>query len=88
MFVELIANQCCSPDGRLFISHHVAPPACFPIEIPEDDPFYSKFGQRCMNFMRTTTETDNGCTPPHGQHSREQVSINIDFIHRLISDFF
>ncbi|OXA57627.1 Chorion peroxidase [Folsomia candida] len=28
-------------------------PNCLPIEIPADDPFYSQFGQRCMNFVRS-----------------------------------
>uniref|UniRef100_A0AB38ZET2 Venom peroxidase 1 n=1 Tax=Oncocephalus sp. TaxID=2944721 RepID=A0AB38ZET2_9HEMI len=71
---KLISSQCCSPDGTLFTSRGVAPPACFPIEIPADDPFYSKFGQRCMNFMRTTTNADRGCAPVHNQHQpREQL---------------
>lgn len=26
---------------------------CMPIEIPESDPFYGQFGQRCMNFVRS-----------------------------------
>ena len=28
-------------------------PECLPIRIPEDDPFFSKFGQRCMSFIRS-----------------------------------
>lgn len=69
---EPYANQCCSPDGRLQIPHDRAPAQCYPIEIPGDDPLYSKFGQMCMNFMRSTTDVDRGCAPPHAQ-AHEQV---------------
>lgn len=46
--------QCCSADGQFLNKTEVKHPACLPIEIPVDDPFYSRFGQRCMNFVRTT----------------------------------
>jgi hypothetical protein len=35
------------PDGK-FIEKKLVHPECFPIEIPENDSFFSKFGQRCM----------------------------------------
>ncbi|KAG1713990.1 Peroxidase [Nymphon striatum] len=39
--------ECCknSPDRR-----H---PACLPISVPDDDPFYKYFNKKCMNFART-----------------------------------
>ncbi|CAA9993292.1 unnamed protein product [Nesidiocoris tenuis] len=69
------ANQCCSPDGRLQIPHDRAPAQCYPIEIPGDDPLYSKFGQMCMNFMRSTTDVDRGCAPPHAQAHEQMVTV-------------
>ena len=30
-------------------------PRCFPISIPEDDPFYSQFGKKCLDFTRSDT---------------------------------
>ena len=45
--------QCCQEDGSAPISQLVLHPECFPIEIPENDPFFSKHGQRCMNFVRS-----------------------------------
>ncbi|KAL3206146.1 hypothetical protein MRX96_040363 [Rhipicephalus microplus] len=36
------AVDCCSPDRR-----HAS--NCFSIDIPRDDPFFSRFGQTCMN---------------------------------------
>ncbi|KAK9503739.1 hypothetical protein O3M35_010237 [Rhynocoris fuscipes] len=68
-----IYTQCCSPDGAQFTPRHLAPAPCLPIEIPDNDPFFAKFGQRCMNFMRTTTDVDAGCTSPHSQQPQEQV---------------
>ncbi|KAF0302265.1 Chorion peroxidase [Amphibalanus amphitrite] len=36
-------------------------PACIPIRIPSDDPFYSKFGQRCMSVVRSLLAPDPLC---------------------------
>lgn len=36
-------------------------PNCLPIEIPAHDPFYSKFNQRCMNFVRTQAGLRHNC---------------------------
>ncbi|KAK2721110.1 hypothetical protein QYM36_003402 [Artemia franciscana] len=36
-------------------------PACFPIEIPYDDPFYSKFGKTCHEFARSTASLKYQC---------------------------
>lgn len=36
-------------------------PACWPIEIPSDDPFYSNFGRRCMEFVRSATGLSENC---------------------------
>jgi peroxidase len=36
-------------------------PNCLPIEIPQDDSFYSKFNQRCMNFVRSQAGLRHNC---------------------------
>ncbi|KAL1132705.1 hypothetical protein AAG570_010657, partial [Ranatra chinensis] len=64
------ANHCCSPDGRLQLPSHQVPSTCFPIALPHDDPVYSKFGQMCMNFIRSTTDVDQGCAPPNKPHEQ------------------
>uniref|UniRef100_A0A146M0F8 Peroxidase n=1 Tax=Lygus hesperus TaxID=30085 RepID=A0A146M0F8_LYGHE len=69
------ANQCCSSDGRLALPSDRAPGQCYAIEIPDDDPLYSKFGQQCMNFIRSTTDVDRGCAPPHAQPHEQMVTV-------------
>ncbi|XP_042871401.1 peroxidase-like [Penaeus japonicus] len=36
-------------------------PACMPIEIPETDNFFSQFGQRCMEFVRSMPAVRPAC---------------------------
>lgn len=47
--------KCCQvpPDRR-----H---PACWPIDIPPNDPFYSLFRQRCLEFARSATGLKEQC---------------------------
>ncbi|KAJ8981333.1 hypothetical protein NQ317_015974 [Molorchus minor] len=52
---------CCTPDGKS------VPPekwtsSCLPIEIPPDDPYYSKKGQTCMPILNTVTDRARGCS--------------------------
>lgn len=42
---------CCAQEARSGITR-IDHPSCLPIPIAADDPFYSKHGQRCMNFVR------------------------------------
>nr|AAT27427.1 chorion peroxidase [Aedes aegypti] len=46
------AIECCTPNctAPLFGPHRHF--ACFPIEVPPNDPFYSRFGVRCLNLVR------------------------------------
>ncbi|XP_049275798.1 chorion peroxidase [Rhipicephalus sanguineus] len=38
--------ECCGANSN-------SDPECFPIDIPAEDPFYSSFRRRCMNFKRS-----------------------------------
>jgi peroxidase len=49
------------PDGK-FIEKELIHPECFPIEIPENDSFFSKFGQRCMPLVRSAPIRRSDCT--------------------------
>lgn len=45
--------KCCERGG----SHK----DCYPIEIPGNDPFYSLFNRKCMNFVRSAPGLRYGC---------------------------
>lgn len=36
-------------------------PACWPIDIPAEDPFFSHYRKRCMNFVRSATGLKEHC---------------------------
>uniref|UniRef100_A0A8D8RDW0 Peroxidase n=1 Tax=Cacopsylla melanoneura TaxID=428564 RepID=A0A8D8RDW0_9HEMI len=63
--------NCCTDDGQINTAD--TNPHCFPIIMPDDDPVYSKFNQVCMNFVRSTTDIDQGCNP--GYTPAEQMII-------------
>ncbi|KAL6265623.1 hypothetical protein P5V15_002417 [Pogonomyrmex californicus] len=57
-------TRCCTFDGQL-PSDVSTNPRCFPILIPEHDPVYSGTSIECMNFVRSTTDLDRGCSLPY-----------------------
>ncbi|XP_053698823.1 chorion peroxidase-like [Sabethes cyaneus] len=66
--------ECCLHGGKLASSNlHVA---CFPISVSANDPFYSRFGVRCMEFLRTATVPKHRCQAGHDR----QISSVTHFI--------
>ena len=63
--------QCCMEDGSAPISRLVLHPECFPIEIPSNDPFFRRFGQRCMNFVRSMPAPQQSCTFGYGEQMNQ-----------------
>ena len=63
--------QCCQEDGSGPINRLVQHPECFPIEIPSNDPFFSKHGQRCMNFVRSMPAPQLSCTFGYGEQMNQ-----------------
>ncbi|KAK4008470.1 hypothetical protein OUZ56_013610 [Daphnia magna] len=68
--------QCCTEEGKLLRDTELQHPVCLPIEIPEDDPFYSKFSQHCMSFVRSIPAPRSDCRLGHG----EQMNGNTHFL--------
>ena len=61
--------KCCTPDGKPLEPkklHH----ECYPIDIPFDDAFFSKFDRTCMSFTRSSAASRLDCSIGH----REQVN--------------
>ncbi|XP_072950075.1 peroxidase-like isoform X2 [Epargyreus clarus] len=54
---------CCDDNGQLSFDASNNP-QCAPILIPPNDPVHAPQGTQCMNFVRTGTTRDRGCTPP------------------------
>ncbi|XP_037084821.1 peroxidase-like [Pollicipes pollicipes] len=52
--------ECCEDDGRTLPTTPLHP-QCIPIPIPVDDPFYSRFGQRCMSLVRSLPAPSLDC---------------------------
>ncbi|XP_012227189.1 peroxidase-like [Linepithema humile] len=57
-------TRCCTTNGQL-IPESAAMPQCFPILIPFNDPVYGNTHIQCMNFVRSTTDLDRGCSSPY-----------------------
>nr|WIM01331.1 peroxinectin 1 transcription variant X2 [Limnephilus flavicornis] len=51
--------SCCTGDGQYQKGNGRF---CYPIKIPPSDPTIGKAGIRCMNFTRTLTDKDMGCS--------------------------
>ena len=61
---------CCSSSTGQALGGSLRHPECLPIEIPASDTFYRRFGQRCMEFVRSLTAFSTDCR----LGAREQVS--------------
>ncbi|XP_055618137.1 chorion peroxidase [Toxorhynchites rutilus septentrionalis] len=59
--------ECCSPDGSAALQGDQQHFACLPIEVPPNDPFYSKFGVRCLNFVRLELARGGNCKLGHAK---------------------
>ncbi|CAG9765153.1 unnamed protein product [Ceutorhynchus assimilis] len=61
-FTNGSAIACCESDGNSMLPPEATHYACMPIPIPENDPFFSRFHQRCMNFVRTILAPSHECS--------------------------
>ncbi|XP_039446260.1 chorion peroxidase-like [Culex pipiens pallens] len=53
--------ECCAEGGFHALQGDQRHFACLPIEVRPDDPFFSKFGVRCLNFVRLALAGDPEC---------------------------
>nr|XP_018900796.1 PREDICTED: peroxidase-like isoform X2 [Bemisia tabaci] len=52
--------SCCQESGATLSPRHIHS-SCIPISVPKDDPFYSKHGQTCMNYVRSLNSMRADC---------------------------
>ncbi|KAK9306660.1 hypothetical protein QLX08_002738 [Tetragonisca angustula] len=67
------ATQCCTNDGQV-IEQMLSRDSCYPIITPYDDPVYSKANIRCLNFVRSATDLDNGYSNQFSFRPAEQLN--------------
>jgi len=68
--------QCCEKDGSGPYSKLYLHPECFPIDIPENDPFFMQHGQRCMHFVRSMPGPQLGCTFGYGEQMNQITALH------------
>lgn len=64
--------QCCLGNGQDMLPPELMNDKCIPICVPDNDPFYRRYGIKCINFVRSITTPRDDCSLGHA----EQVSIN------------
>jgi peroxidase len=68
--------QCCETDGTGPYNKLYLHPECFPIEIPENDPFFMQHGQRCMHFVRSMPGPQLGCSFGYGEQLNQITALH------------
>lgn len=53
--------ECCTKDGAHVLQGDQSHFGCLPIKVSPHDPFYSKFGVRCLNFVRLELARNGHC---------------------------
>lgn len=59
-FSTIAGPPCCSANGN-FLAPRDLHPACLPIFVPSDDPFYLRFRRMCLEMKRAKTADEVGC---------------------------
>ncbi|XP_309592.5 chorion peroxidase [Anopheles gambiae] len=59
--------QCCNAEHSGALRGEQAHFACMPIAVSPADPFYSRFGIRCLNFVRLALARDGKCRLGYGK---------------------
>uniref|UniRef100_U5ES00 Putative peroxinectin-like protein n=1 Tax=Corethrella appendiculata TaxID=1370023 RepID=U5ES00_9DIPT len=59
--------ECCGNNGSTILPPNLLHFACLPISIDPNDEFYSKFNQRCMNFVRSQLVSNQDCKIGYGK---------------------
>ncbi|XP_063847936.1 peroxidase-like [Scylla paramamosain] len=70
--------KCCEGPGH---------PECFPIHIPDEDPFYSLFGQKCISVVRSVPGVKYGCKlGPRSQINQISSMLDANWVYGSTND--
>lgn len=58
---EETVPRCCAGNGQGFLPPELEHPSCLPIPVSMEDPFFSRFGLRCMEFVRSAPSSRINC---------------------------
>ena len=64
----------CCQNGRKLPPNQLHP-ECLPIEIPSNDFFFSRFGQKCMEFVRSMPAERPDCSLGPREQVRKEFTI-------------
>ena len=72
--------MCCNSTGGMLPASALHP-ACLPIEVSTNDPFYARIRVKrtCMNFVRTIGGVRNNCSLGYADQVTEGHSIQLNF---------
>ncbi|GBP21615.1 Chorion peroxidase [Eumeta japonica] len=59
--------SCCAGDGADFLPEELRHWACAAVAAAPDDPFFSTFGHKCLNFVRTQLAPSHDCSLGYGR---------------------
>lgn len=69
---------CCTPDGK-HLPRHLRHPHCFTLDILPNDPFYSKYGVECVNFVRSLVAPRSDCSFGYAEQLNQVKNIHALF---------
>ncbi|KAG4079905.1 hypothetical protein HA402_015036 [Bradysia odoriphaga] len=73
--------RCCSKDGQYALPNDLSNPACFPIEISKDDPFYKHENIGCLNVVRSQLGTYSNVVKPGQILNRATAYLDLSLIY-------
>lgn len=69
--------ECCRQDGKPLTPRYIHP-YCLQVVIPDNDPDYSPYGAKCMNYVRSVTSLRSKCNFGPADQVRRNQEINLN----------
>ncbi|KAG4079788.1 hypothetical protein HA402_014919 [Bradysia odoriphaga] len=73
--------RCCSKDGQYALPNDLSNPACLPIEISKEDPFYKQDNIGCLNVVRSQLGTYSNVVKPGQILNRATAYLDLSLIY-------